>query len=206
MTRFTNGKRVNCCSRFCVRILTFISLDELLLLKYINWYTNFWRMRVSGDVFFWKYMYSILFAFTYRPMHTASCSMQFSSAKCITKKHRIISFVFICRSFFEMSSAFFRSSSNVNLFYFIKSISIRCSISVPEINIYCPNVSPLYRLIGQVGKVFANGLENMGSIPGQTLKMVLDVSLLNYRQYKVRIKGRVEQSRERSGALPYTSV
>ena len=37
-------------------------------------------------------------------------------------------------------------------------------------------------------------------------KMVLDTSLLNTQQYKVRIKGKVEQSRERSSALPYTSV
>ena len=31
--------------------------------------------------------------------------------------------------------------------------------------------------------------------------MVLDASLLNTQQYKVRIKGKVEQSRERSSAL-----
>ena len=37
-------------------------------------------------------------------------------------------------------------------------------------------------------------------------KMVLDTSLLNTQHYKVRIKGKVEQSRERSGALPYISV
>ena len=37
-------------------------------------------------------------------------------------------------------------------------------------------------------------------------KMVLDTSLLNTQQYKVRIKGKVEQSRERSSSLPYTSV
>ena len=36
----------------------------------------------------------------------------------------------------------------------------------------------------------------------KTLKMVLDTSLLNSQQYKVRIKGKVEQSRERSSALP----
>ena len=34
------------------------------------------------------------------------------------------------------------------------------------------------------------------------LKMVLDTSLLNTQQYKVRIKGKVEQSRERSSTLP----
>ena len=32
--------------------------------------------------------------------------------------------------------------------------------------------------------------------------MVLDMSLLNTQQYKVRIEGKVEQSRERSGTLP----
>ena len=62
-----------------------------------------------------------------------------------------------------------------------------------------------------VGRVFANGPGDWGSIPGQvipkTLKMVLDTSLLNTQQYKVRIKVKVEQSWERSSALPpYTSV
>ena len=46
-------------------------------------------------------------------------------------------------------------------------------------------------LIGQVGRVFANGPEDLGSIPDRiipkTLKMVLDISLLNTQQYKVRI-------------------
>ena len=37
-------------------------------------------------------------------------------------------------------------------------------------------------------------------------KMVLDTALLNTQHYKVRIKGKVEQSRERSSALPYTLV
>ena len=56
--------------------------------------------------------------------------------------------------------------------------------------------------------MFANGPEDLGSIPGRvipkTQKMVLDASLLNTQHYKVRIKGKVEQSRERSSALPYT--
>ena len=61
-----------------------------------------------------------------------------------------------------------------------------------------------------MGRVFANGPGDMGSIPcrvtPKTLKMVLDTSLLSTQQYKVRIKGKVEQSWERSSALPYTSV
>ena len=65
-------------------------------------------------------------------------------------------------------------------------------------------------LIGPVGRVFTNGPGDLSSIPGQvipkTLKMVHDTSLLNTQQYKVCIKGKVEQSRERSSALPNTSV
>ena len=59
-------------------------------------------------------------------------------------------------------------------------------------------------LVGLVGRVFANGPVDLGSIPGhiipKTLKMVLDTSLLNTQQYKVCIKGKVEQFRERSSA------
>ena len=36
--------------------------------------------------------------------------------------------------------------------------------------------------------------------------MVLDTSLLNIQQYKVCIKGKVEQSRETSSALPNTTI
>ena len=55
-------------------------------------------------------------------------------------------------------------------------------------------------IIGPVGRVFANDPGDLGSIPGQvipkTLKMVLDTTLLNPQQYKVRIKGKVEQYME----------
>ena len=64
--------------------------------------------------------------------------------------------------------------------------------------------------IGIMVRVFANGLGDVGSIPGQvipkTQKMVLDASLLNTQHYKVRIKDKVGQSCERSSALPYTLV
>ena len=60
--------------------------------------------------------------------------------------------------------------------------------------------------IGIMVTVFANGQGNLASIPGQvilkTQKLVLDATLLNTQHYKVRIKGKVEQSRERSGTLP----
>ena len=56
---------------------------------------------------------------------------------------------------------------------------------------------------------FANGLEDQGSIPSlvisKTQKMVLDSALVNTQHYKVRNKGKVEQSREWSSAFPYSS-
>ena len=64
--------------------------------------------------------------------------------------------------------------------------------------------------IGPAVRVFANGPGDLGSIPGRvipkTLKMVLDTTLLNTQHYKVRFKGKVEQSWEWSSALPYTLV
>ena len=61
-----------------------------------------------------------------------------------------------------------------------------------------------------VDRVFANGPGDWSSIPGwvipKTLKMVLDTSLLNTQYYKVRIKGKVEQSRGRSSTLSNTLV
>ena len=51
-----------------------------------------------------------------------------------------------------------------------------------------------------MSRVFADGPEDQGSIPGQVIpksqKMVLNATLLNSQHYKVRIKGKVEQSRE----------
>ena len=59
-------------------------------------------------------------------------------------------------------------------------------------------------------RVFANGPGDLGSITGRvilkTQKMVLDATLLNTQYYEVKIKGKVEESRERSIALPYTLV
>ena len=66
-------------------------------------------------------------------------------------------------------------------------------------------------LIGLLGWVFANGLGDLGSVSGRIIpktkkkkkkKIVLDTSLLNTQQYKVHIKGKVEQSRERSSVTP----
>ena len=61
-----------------------------------------------------------------------------------------------------------------------------------------------------MSRAFAKGPGDQGSILGRvipkTFKMALDATLLNTQHYKVRIKGKKEQSREWSSALCYTSV
>ena len=51
-----------------------------------------------------------------------------------------------------------------------------------------------------MSSVFANVQEDRGSILGRVIpkthKMVLDAAWLNTQHYKVRINGKVEQSRE----------
>ena len=58
----------------------------------------------------------------------------------------------------------------------------------------------LHQTIGLMSRVFVNGLEDWDSIPGQvipkTQKKVLDATLFDTQHYKVRIKGKVEQSWE----------
>ena len=58
--------------------------------------------------------------------------------------------------------------------------------------------------------MFAKGPGDQGSIPGQVIlkteKIVLDASLFNTQHYKVSIKGKVEQSRERSSALGVEAI
>ena len=60
-------------------------------------------------------------------------------------------------------------------------------------------------------RVFANGPEERDSIPGRVIpktqkKIVFDTSWHSTQHYKVRIKSKVEESREKCSALPYTSV
>ena len=70
--------------------------------------------------------------------------------------------------------------------------------------------SLFYDIYWIVGRVFANGPGNRDSISGRvtpkTQEIALDTSLLNTQYYKVRIKGKVEQSSKKNSALPYSSV
>ena len=61
-----------------------------------------------------------------------------------------------------------------------------------------------------MSKVFAHCPGDQDSILGRiipkTQKKLLDSALLNTQHYKVRFKGKVEQSRDWSSTLPYTSM
>ena len=80
----------------------------------------------------------------------------------------------------------------------------------PEIEPKSPRPLAKSADIGHMVRVFANGPGDLGSILGQvipkTQKMVLDATLLDTQHYKVKIKGKVEQSRERSSTLPHILV
>ena len=66
----------------------------------------------------------------------------------------------------------------------------------------------IYQAMGLMSRVFTNGPGDQDLIPGRvipkTQKMVLDAALLNTQHYKVRIKGKVEQSKERSSTPTHT--
>ena len=99
---------------------------------------------------------------------------------------------------------------NKDLFTYIKIIIDAILKSKAILFLYHKFVIIIDTLLGLVGRVFANDPDDVGSIPGRvirkTLKMVLDTSLFNTQRYKMRIKGKVRQSRERSSALPYNLV
>ena len=64
--------------------------------------------------------------------------------------------------------------------------------------------------VGIIVRAFTNGPGDLGTIPGRVIpksqKMVLDATSLNTQHYKVRIKGKVDQSREYISAFSNTLV
>ena len=77
------------------------------------------------------------------------------------------------------------------------------SLNYLELNIYIYIYIYIYdRPFDVVGRVWVS---ISGRVIPKTKKVVLDTSLLTTQHYKVRIKGKVKQSRERNIDLPYTS-
>ena len=111
------------------------------------------------------------------------------------------SLIFLCDSLIHSLIMWLTVSSlsphNLHLL-FCCVLSIVTSIYFLLMALFCAAI-----YIGMMVRVFANGPGDLGSIPGRiipkTQKMVLDAALLNTQHYKVWIKAKVEESRERSG-------
>ena len=56
-----------------------------------------------------------------------------------------------------------------------------------------------------VGRALA-GVQSQVELYQRLKKMIRDTSLLNTKNYKVRIKCKVDQSKERNNTIPYISV
>ena len=71
-----------------------------------------------------------------------------------------------------------------------------------------------YKTPANIVELHNNGPGDQGSISGQVIpkakkkkkKKVLDISLLSTQHYKVCIKDKMEQSREKNTTIPYTPV
>ena len=135
----------------------------------------------------------------YEDIECLLCLMKFVSTK---KMLPIYIYIYIyIYTFKKITNIYIRLRKTKN-----SHISIHWALYQENLNvhiwmIFCPD--------GIIPDSGLTGL-NLGSIPGRvipkTLKMVLDTTLLNTQHYKVRFKGKVEQSWEWSSALPYTLV
>ena len=92
---------------------------------------------------------------------------------------------------------------------------LNCRIAIPNFLLFKVNelksviseeTGSLVKLVECLLMIQETGVQSQVWVIPKTLKMVVDTSLLNIQHYKVRIKGKVEQFRESSSPLPYTSV
>ena len=70
---------------------------------------------------------------------------------------------------------------------------------------FIENTNPLTKWVEYLLIIRKTGVWSLVVIP-KTRKMVLDTYLLNTQHFNVRIKGKMEQSRERSCTFPYASM
>ena len=92
---------------------------------------------------------------------------------------------------------------NWNLFE-MRLLNLRINFFIAD---FCPHLgSFLFFFKECLPNTQETWVQSQVRIIPKTLKMVLDTSLLNTQQYKVHIEGKVDQFRELSSALPYTSV
>ena len=124
--------------------------------------------------------------------------------------NRLITSLLLWSIYTIMRSSFFINTNPIyswgDFFPAVKPDSFRTETFTCCTNTLILNICSVYSIpdIVLAVRVFANDPGDLGSIPGRvipkTQKMVLDASLLNTQHYMVRIKGKVEQSRE--GVVP----
>ena len=163
------------------------------LLDFLLPVTIFSNLKGSYGSEFWRMFESMT------PPHPATplASISFWSGKKFTSENYFLYFNERYLDKLILISIFKKIYSNIN-----KS-------NIWKIYIYIFYIQT-FRLTGLVGRVLNNGPGDLDSVPGRfipkTSKMILDASCLDTQQYEARIKSKVEQSWERSRAIPYTSL
>ena len=110
---------------FPMHILTSLSVDEILLQRYVNNSINFRDLPFNMEIAlsFLKHMNSVLSEFTLRSMPLATCSrlcIRFGLGRYNCEKYMIICVVCICESFCGISFAsFVFSSIDIYSMYFL---------------------------------------------------------------------------------------
>ena len=107
--QMTNNLSIAACI-FARHILTSLSVDETLLLRYMNLWTNFTciPLRMKMAPYCLKHLCFVLWVFMWRPMPPAYSRLDswgFSLGRCICKKHYIICIVCVSYSFYRILSA-----------------------------------------------------------------------------------------------------
>ena len=126
----------------------------------------------------------------------------------ILSREILLLFPFMANSFTVKSEVI---QSNPNKLYTVLWFQVFLSNpnnlhTVVWFQVFLSNTNSLYTWVECSPMVRETGVKSQVESYQRLKKMVLDAALLSTQHYKVRIKGKVEQSRERCSALPYTSV
>ena len=120
---------------FARHMLTPLSVNEMLLPRYMNWSTNSrgLPLRVEMVPFYLKHMYSVLFAFTSRLMPPTACSRLLRRDSVwagVFPRNTRSSVSLIISAGYHLPLIFF----NVKQIFFIRSIDVQSTKSRQSIN------------------------------------------------------------------------
>ena len=157
-------------------MLISLSVDEILLPKYVKWSTHFRGLPLWVEMFpsCYKYAYSVLFAFILGPILPATCCRLHgndSAWTCIflRSNDHLNS---LCLSYLQLPLTFFL---------------IRNHFLLLDLWMFKVHIDRV-QAIGLMSRVFVNGPGNQGSIPGQVIpkifkKWYFDATLIKCGSY-----------------------